>query len=125
MFPADRPHPLNYDTFANLLFSRVRRADVTLALVIINAIIFALLVAMSRNAMQIPSDLLIRAGGNFAPLVQKGELWRLFSALFLHGGLLHVGLNMFALYQAALHSHSPRPAPTGVCGGAGSDPSAD
>jgi rhomboid protease GluP len=78
----------------------VRRADVTLALVIINAIIFALLVAMSRNAMQIPSDLLIRAGGNFAPLVQKGELWRLFSALFLHGGLLHVGLNMFALYQA-------------------------
>ncbi len=100
MFPADRPHPLNYDTFANLLFSRVRRADVTLALVIINAIIFALLVAMSRNAMQIPSDLLIRAGGNFAPLVQKGELWRLFSALFLHGGLLHVGLNMFALYQA-------------------------
>lgn len=100
MFTADRPRPLNYDTFANLLFSRVRRADVTLALVIINAIIFALLVAMSRNAMQIPSDLLIRAGGNFAPLVQKGEPWRLFSALFLHGGLLHVGLNMFALYQA-------------------------
>ncbi|MBK7846700.1 MAG: hypothetical protein IPJ73_04810 [Zoogloea sp.] len=62
---------MNYDTFANLLFSRVRRADVTLALVIINAIIFALLVAMSRNAMQIPSDLLIRAGGNFAPLVRR------------------------------------------------------
>ena len=38
---------MNYDTFANLLFSRVRRADVTLALIIINAMIFALLVVMS------------------------------------------------------------------------------
>lgn len=91
---------MNYDTFINLLFSRVKRADVTLALVVLNAIIFALLAAMAMNPMQIPSDLLIRFGGNFAPLVQKGQEWRLFTAMFLHGGLLHVGLNMFALYQA-------------------------
>jgi rhomboid protease GluP len=91
---------LNYDTFTNLLFSRVRRADVTLAIVVINGVVFALLAAISRNPMQFPSELLIQAGGNFAPLVQKGELWRLLSALFLHGGLLHVGLNMLALYQA-------------------------
>lgn len=91
---------MNYDTFANLLFSRARRADVTLALVVINGLIFALLAASSQSPLQIPSELLIRAGGNFAPLVQKGEPWRLLSALFLHGGLLHVGLNMLALYQA-------------------------
>jgi rhomboid protease GluP len=91
---------LNYDTFINLLFSRVKRADVTRGLVVVNAAVFLLLAAVSMNPMQIPSDLLIRAGGNFAPLVQKGQEWRLLTALFLHGGLLHVGLNMFALHQA-------------------------
>ncbi|MCK6392873.1 rhomboid family intramembrane serine protease [Zoogloea sp.] len=91
---------MNYDTFANLLFSRVRRADVTLAIVVVNVLVFALLAVVSRSPMQFPSELLIRAGGNFAPLIQKGEPWRLLSALFLHGGLLHVGLNMLALYQA-------------------------
>ena len=91
---------MNYDTFINVLFSRVPRADVTRGLVVINALVFALLALMSMNPMQIPSDLLIRFGGNFAPLVQKGEAWRFFTALFLHGGLLHVGLNMLALHQA-------------------------
>ena len=91
---------MNYDTFINLLFSRVKRADVTRGLVVVNAAVFLLLAAVSMNPMQIPSDLLIRAGGNFAPLVQKGQEWRLLTALFLHGGLLHVGLNMFALHQA-------------------------
>lgn len=92
--------PLNYDTFINVLFSRVEKAVVTRALVVANALIFALLALLCMNPMQIPSDLLIRVGGNFAPLVQKDEPWRLFTAMFLHGGLLHVGLNMFALHQA-------------------------
>ena len=91
---------MNHDTFINILFSRVERAGVTRALVIVNALVFVLLAVMSMSPMQIPADLLIRMGGNFAPLVQKGEEWRLFTALFLHGGLLHVGLNMFALHQA-------------------------
>ncbi|HOB45869.1 MAG TPA: rhomboid family intramembrane serine protease [Zoogloea sp.] len=91
---------MNQDTFINILFSRVERAAVTRALVFVNAGIFVLLAVVAMNPMQIPSDLLIRAGGNFAPLVQKGEEWRLFTALFLHGGLLHVGLNMLALHQA-------------------------
>ena len=91
---------MNYDTFINVLFSRVEGAVVTRALVLANALIFALLALLCMNPMQIPSDLLIRVGGNFAPLVQKDEPWRLFTAMFLHGGLLHVGLNMFALHQA-------------------------
>lgn len=91
---------MNHDTFINLLFGRVPRADLTLALVVANVLVFVLLAVQALNPLQIPAELLIRMGGNFAPLVQKGEVWRLATALFLHGGLLHVGLNMFALYQA-------------------------
>jgi len=99
-FPLQFPSLLNYDTFINVLFSRVPRADVTRALVVINSVVFAALAIAAVNPMQIPPDLLIRFGGNFAPLVQQGEGWRFFTALFLHGGLLHVGLNMLALHQA-------------------------
>lgn len=33
------------------------------------------------------------------PFLEQGEWWRLVSAGFVHFGLLHVGLNMFLLYQ--------------------------
>lgn len=91
---------MNYDTFIDQLFARVPRADVTVALVAVNVLVFVGLAVSSMSLLQIPADLLIRAGGNFALRVQEGETWRLLTALFLHGGLLHVGLNMFALYQA-------------------------
>ena len=32
-------------------------------------------------------------------LVGEGELWRLFTYQFLHGGLVHLGLNMFMLWM--------------------------
>ena len=31
-------------------------------------------------------------------LIIRGQLWRLFTPMFLHGGLLHIGFNMYALY---------------------------
>jgi membrane associated rhomboid family serine protease len=32
------------------------------------------------------------------PLVAQGELWRLWTVVLVHGGLLHLGFNMYALY---------------------------
>jgi membrane associated rhomboid family serine protease len=34
-----------------------------------------------------------------APAVASGEWWRLFSSGFVHYGLLHIGFNMFVLFQ--------------------------
>jgi rhomboid protease GluP len=42
-------------------------------------------------------NVLFRFGGNFAPAVEMGERWRWLTACFLHGGLLHLGFNLFAL----------------------------
>jgi rhomboid protease GluP len=43
--------------------------------------------------------LLIQYGAFYGPAVQSGEWWRAFTAAFLHGGILHIGFNMFALWQ--------------------------
>jgi membrane associated rhomboid family serine protease len=37
-------------------------------------------------------------GALYGPLVAHGDWWRLFTAMFLHYGPLHLGLNMLALY---------------------------
>ncbi len=43
---------------------------------------------------------LVRYGGNFRALVLEwDEWWRLGTAMFLHGGLIHLLFNMFALAQ--------------------------
>ncbi len=35
----------------------------------------------------------------YGPLERAGEWWRIVSGAFLHGGLMHIAFNMFALWQ--------------------------
>lgn len=44
-------------------------------------------------------DWLTREFGLVPLLVEKGEVWRLFTYQFLHAGLAHIALNMFALWM--------------------------
>lgn len=37
-------------------------------------------------------------GLKWGPAIVHGQWWRLITPLFLHGGLLHIGFNMYALY---------------------------
>lgn len=48
-------------------------------------------------AAQRPDALLIRAGGQYAPRIAQGELWRLVSCIFLHGDGVHLLFNGVAL----------------------------
>lgn len=41
---------------------------------------------------------LLLFGANYGPLVKNGEIYRLIACMFLHAGIIHIGLNMYSLY---------------------------
>lgn len=44
------------------------------------------------------TGLLVALGANYGPLVKNGEIYRLVACMFLHGGIMHFGLNMYSLF---------------------------
>jgi rhomboid protease GluP len=72
---------------------------VTRALLVVNVAVFAW---TSYVHMTDSDQLPIKYGAFYGPNVAAGEWWRTFTAAFLHGGLLHIGFNMFALWQVGM-----------------------
>lgn len=44
------------------------------------------------------TEALLLFGANYGPLVKSGEIYRLITCMFLHGGIIHLGLNMYSLF---------------------------
>lgn len=80
---------------------RLTRFPVTLALVVACVALFAVEVAagaLGPDARRV----FLRLGAVRGDLVlERGEVWRLVTAAYLHGGLLHLALNLSALVQLA------------------------
>lgn len=67
----------------------------TYLLIGINIALF-LLLEMAGGSTDIPT--LIAFGAKFNPLIILGEWWRIITSMFLHIGLVHLFMNMLALY---------------------------
>jgi rhomboid protease GluP len=70
---------------------------VTPILIYLNVLVFLLMMAMGVNPVTPDTRDLLAAGGNFMPLTTTGQWWRLFTYMFLHAGIAHIAMNMFAL----------------------------
>ncbi len=88
-------------TVAGARLSTARSAQrpvVTYALIAVNLAAFVVTAVQARSVMDMsPSDLYLY-GGLIPAEASSGELWRIITAGFLHGNLVHVATNMMSLY---------------------------
>jgi len=75
------------------------RSLVTPAIIAINVAVFIVMLSAGADIMNPNPAVHIRFGSNFGPLTWTGQEWRLLTSAFLHFGLIHIALNMYALYQ--------------------------
>jgi rhomboid protease GluP len=76
------------------------RYTVTIALIAVNVLVFAVMVASGVSLTQPTALDIANWGGDFSPLtVGAHQYWRLFTSCFLHFGIVHIGFNMYVLYQ--------------------------
>lgn len=72
-----------------------RKPHITNALLVIMAVFYALQLLTDQI---FGYDLLAKYGMKSNELIVSGEYWRLVTAMFLHGSLIHLGFNLYALY---------------------------
>ena len=69
---------------------------VTWLLIAINV---AVLILMEMNGGSQRTSTLIVFGAKVNSLINQGQVWRLFTSMFLHIGLIHLAVNCFSLYN--------------------------
>lgn len=88
-----RPPPPRPPPPAPSLLGQLREAPVTAALF---AVCIAVFVAAERTGSTTRSETLVAWGATWRWAVWRGEWWRLFTSMFLHIGVVHLGWNLFA-----------------------------
>lgn len=78
------------------MMGQLRRAPVTAAILVLISIVF--IIEWVTGALW-NDGALVQMGAIVPGMLQRGEYWRIFAAMFLHGSVLHFAANAWALYQ--------------------------
>jgi rhomboid protease GluP len=92
--------PPSMNSLHDLLRQQVPSIPVTQLLMAINLIVFIAMLGGGADIWHSSNGVQLEWGANFGPAVQDGEWWRLGSALFLHFGVIHLALNLLALWDS-------------------------
>lgn len=76
---------------------------VTYTLMGMNILFFAIMIINGVGIFQPEVQHLVEWGANVRLLTEGGEWWRLGSAMFMHIGIIHLLLNMYALFSIGVH----------------------
>ena len=87
--------------FWRRLFEITPHVVVTPVILVINAVVFVLMTLDSGSLFLPPVETLMNWGANYGPLTLDGQWWRMLTSTFVHVGLIHIGLNMWVLWNIA------------------------
>ncbi|MGA9533565.1 MAG: rhomboid family intramembrane serine protease [Anaerolineales bacterium] len=76
-------------------FDRLASNPSTAAIILITVIVF---IGQTITQQLYGFDLLLAVGAKSNADIMHGQIWRLLTPIFLHVGLLHIGVNMYSLY---------------------------
>jgi len=93
---------------------RTTNALVTKILIAANVLVYLITVAQG-SGLNSPGGKLFLDWILYGPFVAHGDWWRLVTAMFLHGGVIHIAFNMLALWWFALPSSSTSGAAASCC----------
>lgn len=79
------------------IFVPSRGYNVTQILIDINLLLFISMIATGVNIMLPDNISLLSWGANYKPMTLDGQAWRVFTSTFLHIGVIHLIMNMYAL----------------------------
>jgi rhomboid protease GluP len=68
-------------------------------LIALNTLVYLIMAWQARSFLTFSPELLLDWGANAGALTSQGQWWRLLTSTFEHGGLLHIALNMWCLYN--------------------------
>ena len=81
------------------LLQQITFFKITFGLIALNVIAYCVAAFMSGSLIDLDMQVLVRLGALFGPItVVHGQWQNLLTAMFLHGGMIHLLMNMFALY---------------------------
>lgn len=69
----------------------------TAILLLLNIAVFVIMIFAGLNIVSPTPKELLEIGGNRRFEVMNGEYWRLFTSIFIHGGMMHLFMNLFGL----------------------------
>ncbi len=75
------------------------RSIITYILIGVNVIAYIITAYLSGNLLDSNINVLVFLGAKVNYLIAQGEYYRLVTCMFLHGGLVHLAFNMYALYS--------------------------
>ncbi len=76
---------------------------VTPVLIYINVFVFLCMVVSGVSFINPETQSLLAWGGDFRGLTMSGQWWRLITSMFLHAGIIHLLMNMYALLYIGMY----------------------